>query len=286
MNVQVIAVPYDSGTRDVRMGKGPGHLIERGLAAHVERLGHTVDVHTIEVDGSRPPAEIRTAFEIDRLIAERVRAARREHAFPIVLAGNCNSALGTVSGLGSAEVGVLWFDSHGDFNTPETTRGGFLDGMALAALTGRCWSSLSATLPGFQPVKEERAVLVGVRDLDPAEAEALQRSAIRQVSVSSIRNSGASQALAPILDRLRGEIRRLYLHIDLDVLDPSEGRVNEFGAPGGLTASEVCEAIAAVSSELTVAGTAITAYDPAVDSSGGACRAAFRIVEALLQAVR
>jgi arginase len=286
VNVQVIAVPYDSGMREFRMGRGPGHLLQRGLAGHIAGCGHAAHVHSIEVDGSRPPAEIRTAFEIDRLVAERVRAAREEVALPVVLAGNCNTSLGTVSGLGAGEVGVIWFDSHGDLNTPETTRSGFLDGMALAALTGRCWSSLSMTIPGFQPVSEERVVLVGARELDPAEADSLQRSDIGQVHVSSIRSSGASQALAPMLDRLRGATRRLYVHVDLDVLDPSEGRANEFAAPVGLTAAEVCEAIAATGSELTIAGAAITAYDPAFDSEGGTSRAAFRIVEALLQAVR
>jgi arginase len=268
------------------MGRGPGHLLQSGLATHIARLGHAVYVHSIEVDGSRPPAEIRTAFEIDRLVAERVRVAREEGALPVVLAGNCNTSLGTVSGLGAADVGVIWFDSHADLNTPETTVTGFLDGMALAALTGRCWSSLSASIPGFQPVSEERVVLVGARDLDPAESDSLQRSGIRHVPVSSIRKSGSSRALAPVLDRLRGETRRLYLHVDLDVLDPSEGRVNEFAAPAGLTADEVCEAIAAAGRQLTIAGAAITAYDPAFDLDGGASRAAFRIIESLLQAVR
>ena len=286
MTVQVIAVPYDSALHNFRMGRGPTHLLEDGLATLIERRGQALRVQTIEVDGSRPAVEIRTAFEIARLLAERVRSAREVGAFPLVLAGNCITSLGTVAGLGATDVAVIWFDAHGDFNTPETTRSGFLDGMALAALTGRCWSSLSATIPGFSPLPDARAVLIAARDLDPAEAEALERSAIRQVGVSSIRGSGISRALAPILETLRGEVRRVYLHIDLDVLDPSEGRANEFAAPVGLTVAEVCKAIETVGEQLTIEAGAITAYDPAQDADGRASRAALRIVETLLQSGR
>ena len=84
-------------------------------------------------------AENETAFELMGAIAAEVARATADGELPIVLAGNCTSSVGTVAGLGSARVGVVWFDSHGDFNTPETTTTGFLDGMAVAILTGHCW---------------------------------------------------------------------------------------------------------------------------------------------------
>jgi len=73
---------------------------------------------------------------------------------------------------------VLWFDAHGDFNTPESTLGGFLDGMALAIATGRCWTGLAATVPGFTPVAEENVVLVGARDLDRANCTSTSTSTV------------------------------------------------------------------------------------------------------------
>ena len=72
-------------------------------------------------------AEIRTAFELLRALAERVRFAYNNGAFPLVLSGNCNGSLGTLAGIGSNDqTGIIWFDGHGDFNTPETTESGFL----------------------------------------------------------------------------------------------------------------------------------------------------------------
>jgi arginase len=114
-----------------------------------EPAGHQTRVEYIEA-GSDAPAEIRTAFELNRVVAERVRDAREAHALPVVLAGNCMTAVGTLAGLGGTPA-VLWFDAHGDFNTPETTASGFLDGMALAMLTGRCWANLTRTVHCFQP---------------------------------------------------------------------------------------------------------------------------------------
>ena len=74
----------------------------------------------------------------------------RDQRFPVVLAGNCNSYVGTLAGLETDRAGVSWFDAHGDFNTPETTTTGFLDGMGLAMASGRCWKAMPETIAWFQ----------------------------------------------------------------------------------------------------------------------------------------
>lgn len=163
MNLTILSVPYDSALRSVGMGAGPEHLIGAGLSDRLAALGYTVERETIEHE-TDPPAEIRTGFELMRGIAVEVRRAVRGGRFPIVLSGNCNAAVGTLGGLGE-DIGLVWFDAHGDFNTPETTTSGFLDGTALATLMGRCWESLAATVPGFHPLPEADVVLAGVRDL-------------------------------------------------------------------------------------------------------------------------
>jgi len=103
------------------------------------------------------------------LVAAEVGQAMESASFPVILAGSCYTAIGTLTGLGPDPVGVFWFDSHGDCNTPETTGSGFLDGMAVATLTGRCWNRLLEDLEGFRPTADHQVCLVGVRDLDEAE---------------------------------------------------------------------------------------------------------------------
>jgi arginase len=162
------------------------------------------------------------------------------------LASNCNSALGTTAGLGRADLGVVWFDAHADFDTPEDNLSGFFDVFALAILTGSCWRALRRTIPGFREIDEGRVVLVGVRDLEPYQRERLEQSALNVVWGPHIRNEGLEHALAPVLDRITGTTANIYLHIDLDSLDPVEGRVNEYAAPGGLLLTELESAIGAI----------------------------------------
>jgi arginase len=265
--VQLITVPYDSGHRAVRLGRGPEVLLEQGLAEGLRERGHDVTVETIEAsDGFR--MEIKTAFELYRLLSERVREARQAGRSPLVVAGNCGTCLGTTAGVGPEDLGIIWFDAHGDFNTPETTESGFLDGMGLAVAAGLCWSTLAATIPGFTPIPHSSIVHVGARDLDPREKALLDESLVTVVDGEQIRGGGIGQALAPALDALRQRVRRVYLHIDLDVLDPSECPSNPYAVPDGLTISQLSEAIGMIAERFEVGAAAITAYDPACDPEG------------------
>src|SRR4051812_28700517 len=194
--VHLIAVPYDSGRRGECMGAAPGMvmpLLERRLSDG----GHRVQCVTVEAPADAWRAEIRTAFDLARGVARAVRDALDAGAFPLVLSGNCGpAAIGCVAALQNAPA-VCWFDAHGDFNTPETTIGGFLDGMALATLTGRCWRELARDVSGFRQVDERSVALIGARDLDPLEAEQLEASQIRQVPPGEFR-SGLTAALGLI----------------------------------------------------------------------------------------
>lgn len=281
MRVELIAVPYDSGRRGERMGAGPEHLLQFGLPARLAQSGHEVRVRVLEAPTESWRAEIRTAFDLAGAVADAVRGACATGAFPLVLSGNCGPAgLGAVAGLPTSPA-VFWFDAHGDFNTPETTIGGFLDGMALATLTGRCWAQLTARLPGFRPVPQARVTLIGARDLDPLEAAALETSALRRLNVGELQ-----AALPTVLSARRGDSTEAYVHLDADVLDPSEGRANSYAAPAGLTLTEVEWAIRAIATALPLRVAALTSLDPASDPGGRASEAALKLAVALVDAAQ
>src|SRR4051812_872973 len=189
MHIHTILVPYDSGHRGERMGRGPLHFSEHGAAERLRSRGHDV-VETIVEVATPFATEIGTSFAVYRSLADRVRTAVTGGGFPLILAGNCGSALGTVSGLRAASpndpsnIGVIWLDAHADFNTPETTASGFLDGMALAALTGQCWHVLTASIPGFRPVSDAHVVLVGARHNDAGEKQVLASSRLTRVEAA------------------------------------------------------------------------------------------------------
>jgi arginase len=275
--VHLLVVPYDSAMLATRMGAGPAALVAGGIRERLATHGHDVAVEVISPERNVPLAEIATAFSLDRQLASSVAAAYARGALPITLSGNCNAAVGTIAGLGAATTGVLWFDAHGDFNTPETSIGGFLDGMALAIVTGRCWTRLASRVHGFAAVPEDRVILVGGRDLDDEEAVALADSRIVHLPTD------ATSRLAAAVAALAERVEQLYVHCDLDVLDASEGRANEFAGGAGLTLDELLGAIELAGSRIPIAGAAVTAYDPSFDHTGSIRRAGIAVVERIAE---
>ena len=279
MDIRLLLVPYDSGQRNVRMGAGPDHLCAAGLEKHLAAQGHRVDSEVIEPGSRNWRAEVQTSFDLMRAIAKHVRAARTAKRFPVVLSGNCLAAVGVIAGLGPG-TGVIWIDAHGDFNTPQTTTSGFLDGMALATATGQCWGELARSIEGFQPVPENAVVLLGARDLDPSEASALARSQITRLRVEAAKTS-----LTPVLQSLSPTRERFYVHLDLDALDPSVGRANGYSARGGFLSADLETLLTTVAEHLPVEGLTISSYDPSYDVDGAICAAAFQASTALLAGV-
>lgn len=282
MNITIVEVPYDSGHYARRMGRGPVHLVQGGLVGMLERSGHAVRLLEVRLDESFL-TEVGTALETQRLVAECVAAEIGEGRFPLVLSGNCATCVGSMAGAGSETTAVIWLDSHADYNTPETTRSGFFDGMVLAMLTGDCWSGAADGVTEFEPVPERNVVLIGARDLDPAEEERMTQSQIRRIDAAAIRAEGAGAVLGGILDELGEEVDGAYLHLDLDVLDPEVARINPFQAPDGLTVEEVLEVIEAVAERLPIRVAALTAYDPDADEDGAGGAAAARLAGGLAE---
>ena len=272
MDIQILAVPYDSGNRGARMGAGPEALLYAGLERALRDGGHTVRTKIAEIKGSWR-AEIQTSFELMRMLATEVWVARESDRLPIILAGNCNTAVGTLAGLGVESTGVAWFDSHADFNTPETTSSGFLDGTAVAILTGRCWSQLARTIPHFTPVADDRVCLIGTRDVDPLEHDLLEASLVEVVSPTLLRRT-----LGATLDGIREHVKDMYVHLDLDVLDAGVARANSYAVSGGLTLEDVEYSLAEIRGRFRTAGITLSAYDPAGDADGLAARAAIRLI--------
>lgn len=266
MKLTLIQVPYDSGHYGVRMGRGPLHLLEQGLA------GADAEVAPVRLDGFL--TEVTSAPLLWREVAERVSRAREAGRLPVVLSGNCNAAaVGSLAGIGPA--GVIWMDAHGDLNTPDTSPSGFFDGMAISVAMRKAWPTLTAKLPGFQPLDPRNVVHVGARDFDAPELELIERERIARVPAEGL--DGLDSALAELATR----VDQAYVHVDLDVLDPSELRANGYAVPGGMTVAQVEEVVRAAGRHLKIAAAGLTAYDPDQDPEGRGVRAAARLLDAL-----
>jgi arginase len=275
MDIQLLLVPFDSGNRSARMGAGPERLLDAGLERTLREGGHSVHTQIAQLGSESWQAEIQTSFELMRMLSTAVREAQEARRFPIILAGNCSTAVGTVAGLGAQSTGVAWFDAHGDFNTPETTSSGFLDGTAVAIITGRCWTQLAATVPGFTPVADERVCLIGTRDLDSLEGALLGESGVEVVEPRHLRS-----ALPTALKSIREHVDTIYVHLDLDVLDSDVAHANSYALSGGLTLEDTEYALSEIARVFRIGAVTLSAYDPAGDTSDHAAKAAIRLISA------
>lgn len=163
-------------------------------------------------------------------VADEVAAAVRRGELPSVVSGDCTVSLAVLAGLQRAgvEPSVVWFDAHGDVQSPETTESGYPGGMPLRMAVGDHPELLAGTI-GLRPLPESRVLLVGARDLDRAEAEYLESSEIARSGVGDL--ATAELPGGPIL-----------LHIDLDVIDAAELPDLRFPVTGGPSAAAVLAA--------------------------------------------
>lgn len=252
-----------------------------GLDRMLRESGYSVGVLRVE-SGHRFSTEIGTTFEVNRLLAEHVGSAIDNRRFPLVLAGNCNSCIGTLAGIGSERLGIIWFDAHGDFNTPESTTTGFLDGMGLAMAAGRCWRPLLRTVPGFHPVPENCIVHVGARDLDKEEKTMLEAAGIPLVRPNTVNTADFLGTLEAVLFTLKKRVDGVYLHVDMDVLDAEQGKANHLAVPGGLPSRVVEDAVRSIKAHFEIKGASIASYDPDCDENNRVLKDGFRIIKAFL----
>ena len=279
-DIHIVAVPYDSGHYRWRMGGGPEHLLEHGLAEILGTEGREARTEVLHPENT-PTVEVATAFELDGLVSESVRRAIGGGEFPLVLSGNCNTSTGTLAGANPEGLGIVWFDGHADYNTPETTTTGFSDGMGLAIAVGHCWNAMADGVPRFVPVAEENVVLAGAREIEPGEKKRLSASEVTVVGADSIRREGLG-VFAEALDELRGRVERVYVHLDLDVLDPEAvGRANEFAPEDGLGAVELEAALDMIRERFAIAAAGIASYDPAFDGDARVLQAALACAKTL-----
>jgi arginase len=272
----LIAVPYDAGHRSVGVGLGPARLLEAGVANVLREAGHDVREVTVELPSDLPRHELARTIAAARVLAGEMTTARAQDELPIVLAGNCSTAVGTLAGC-PRETAVVWFDAHADLNTAETTTTGMLDGLALSMVTGRALRAMTATVDGFVPLDAGRVTLVGARDLDPPEAALLADGAVCHL--------GTRDALAGIEQRLRdigSPPPPVYIHLDLDVVDPAHARANQYAAPDGLSPSTLLQTLRAIVSVSPLYAMAITAYDPDWDRDGRMRQVALDAVNAIV----
>jgi len=210
-------------------------------------------------------------------IRERIEDALAPFDEPVLtVGGDCGIALGAISHAVRAHpsLAVVWLDAHPDFNDPASSPSGAFAGMALRAVLGDGEPGLALAAGAITP---DRVIVGGARSFDEPEAEALARLGVGVLSVDDLRDP---ESLA---EAVRGTgADALYLHVDVDVLDPAELMGNAHPEPFGVTVAELTRAIAAARSVLPLVGSSLAGYSPSsVATASDDLGAILRVVGAL-----
>ncbi|KAJ0114173.1 Arginase [Diaporthe amygdali] len=286
--ISLIFSPYHVGFRARGPGAGPGFLKARGLAKSLQVFG--LPVHEVEIEPvDEFEGEIGRSFEVIRRTAKLVTQARQQNAFPIVLAGNCSSAVGVAAGLHASggfednQLGCVWFDAHDDFNTPDTVLSGYFDSMPIAMLAGQCWKGMLETVPGHRAISLDRLVHVGMRDVNDLERTRVEKAGFDVIWGSTERHIDFKAELRTVLQRK--QLRRTMVHFDVDSLDISIGRANRFAAPGGLLETDIVGCFEEISKAAEPVSLTVASFDPSYEGAQNLASVAIESIKTFIQSL-
>ena len=288
--------------------EGPAVMERGGLNARLADQGCDIVSSTVvqlsPEEDRQYGAWNKTALESRQL--GRLVAAAAGADLTIGLLTNCSDLLGMIAGLqhpaaaaragqssGPAglagikprRVGLVWIDAHADFNTPETTLSGMLGGMPVAIAAGMCLTR-HRLITGLDPALPTRyIVMTGLRDVDPLEQELLDRSDCQMLTVDDIRRH--PDAVTCQIDRLAGLTDVIYVHIDMDVLDPAEVAGHPLTAPEGPTSAKLSGALTTMFRHPKVAALGIASLPYGERDEGGlSLKAAYRLIDGAVAGVQ
>jgi len=295
VRVALVKMPY-VGERNVPdTSRGPEYLEQGGIQKLLEAQG----IQTKPVSATALTADEEKAYgSWNKLalasgdLAKLVSEERRSGYLPVGLLANCNGMLGMLSGLQHSgpgakplRVGMVFIDAHGDFNTPETTLSGMLGGMPVAIAAGQCLTRMRLKA-GLEPALPTRHIVeMCVRDTDPLEQELLDRSDIQQLTLEDVRTRSAN--LHREMKRLSEATDVIYVHVDMDALDPREVSGHPLTVPGGPTSLDLAAALTEMFKYEKVAafGVASTPFDDH-DKGGLSRQAAYNLILGAVKGVQ
>jgi arginase len=286
-NVAVIGAALDLGAGRRGVDMGPSAIRYADLDDRLAELGigcadwGNVPTAVAEATASGDPKArfLSQIKETCERIARAVARAVGEDRTPIVLGGDHSIAIGTLGGMASVHGtgGAIWFDAHGDLNTPATTPSGNVHGMPLGAALGRDTESFASEawpLPALDPA---HVVLVGVRSLDEGERAYVRESGLGAYTMSEIDRRGIEPVVREALERV-GAASFVHISVDMDVVDPDVAPGVGTPVRGGLSYREAHLAMELVAESGLLSSLEIVEVNPILDRGNETAALAVELV--------
>ncbi|RMF79202.1 MAG: arginase [Chloroflexi bacterium] len=245
--IKIYGIPMDLGQNRRGVDMGPSAIRYAGLQSRLQRLGCQVidsgnlTVPVVEEIDKIPLANgqahhLNVIAEVCQHIYETAAHCIEVDERAIFLGGDHSIAIGTIAAIleRPQKVGIIWVDTHADFNTPQTSPTGNVHGMVVSSLMGLGPDVLHI---GKHHLQTEQIVMIGIRDLDSEERVALRESGIKVQTMRDIDEHGMAAIVQDALNYL-GDVDVIHVSFDMDSLDPSVAGGVGTPVPGGLSYRE------------------------------------------------
>ncbi|GAX88408.1 arginase [Effusibacillus lacus] len=290
--ISVLGVPLDLGQGRRGVDMGPSAIRYASMQERITRLGYEVkDLGNVNVP---TPESHRVANQklkylpeivaVSEEVAERVAGEINRGHMPIILGGDHSISIGSVAGIAKAirNLGLIWFDAHGDMNTEDTTPSGNIHGMPLAVSLGIGHADL-LQVAGFMPkVHAQNVVLVGARSIDPDERNLIRQSGITVFDMHEIDKRGMSAVMEDAIRIASKGVEGVHLSLDLDAFDPREAPGVGTPVLGGVTYREGHLAMEMLAAANVLTSVDVVEVNPILDVENRTARVAVDMICSLL----
>ena len=277
--ISIVGVPMDLGADRRGVDMGPSALRYADLNEKLQALGYEVDdlgdldviIPETRHFGDPHAKYLKEIADACTHLANLVLEIHTDHRTPIVLGGDHSIAVGTMSGMAESfrrqnrKIGLMWFDAHADFNTPQISPSGNVHGMPMAAIMGYGPIELTRIF-GFSPkIQPERAVMIGIREVDPQERELVKSSGVRVFTMKEIDRRGIGSVMDEALSIVTKDTDGFSVTLDADFLDPYESPGVATPVRGGADYREAHLAMEMVADTKKMVSFEITEINPILD---------------------
>ena len=278
--IEIIGAPSTFGQKKLGVNLGPDAIRYAGLLSRLKKMGldvidkGNIEVPTLDVEKFNSDQEGLRNYDEIVTVSENLSKATSEIVekgnFPLTLGGDHSIAVGSISGISQhyENLGVIWYDAHGDLNVPEESPSGNFHGMPLRILAGDGPDEL-VNINDFTPkVKPENIVLIGMRDLDEGERKYIKDKNIKTFTMADIDRFGIQEVIERSLEYLKSRnIDGLHFSLDVDALDPAETPGTGTRVMGGLSYRESHFALELLNESKLVTSMDIVEVNPLIDNS-------------------
>lgn len=290
--ISIIGVPMDLGQTRRGVDMGPSVIRYAGIVEKLKSIGFEVEDRG-DIEIGRPSEldvknednlkDLEVVLKGNQNLANEVLDVIKEGSFPLVLGGDHSIAIGTLAGVAdkNENLGVIWYDAHGDLNTGETSPSGNIHGMPLSVSLGIGHPSLTE-IGGYAPkIKPENIVIIGARSLDIGERKLIKEKGIKVYTMHEIDRMGMSKVMEEAIEYVSKNTDGVHLSLDLDALDPIDAPGVGTPVIGGPSYRETHLAMEMLAEKGIITSAEFVEVNPILDNKNQTAEAAVGLVGSL-----